>query len=144
MAGPDASDVHMAKESSIDKIEQRSIDRVHDRMTDDAPCRGDGAVICPFCDREMRVRRTILGRLDPANDDGDRPHVDGVQMKCAGSKGCGFRPDFDVPIPKDEWHDERAARDGDRIVDMGFSADDGSSVEERLTDLGYIIDDTES
>lgn len=122
----------------IEDIEQRSIDRVLNRMTDMAPCKGDSDVLCPFCDRPMRVRRTVLGNLSAANSDGECPHVDGVQMKCAGEDGCGFRPDFDVPISKEE-HDEELEARGQKLIDMGYDPNDGEKVEERLRSLGYII-----
>lgn len=112
-------------------------------MTEDAPCNGEDGVLCPFCDRPMRVRRTILGQLDEANEEGNRPHVDGVQMKCAGDDGCGFRPDFDVPISSDEYDEELEER-GERLVDMGFTPEEGSSIAERLDDLGYLVESEES
>lgn len=130
-------------QDTIDDIEQRSIERVRGRMTEDAPSKGEDGVLCPFCDRPMRVRRTILGQLDEANDEGDRPHVDGVQMKCAGDDGCGFRPDFDVPISSDEYDEELEER-GERLVDMGFTPEEGASIAERLDDLGYLVESEES
>lgn len=131
-------------QDTIEAIEQRSTERVQGRMAEDAPCNDADGVLCPFCIKPMRVRRTILGQLDEANDDGDRPHVDGVQMKCAGDDGCGFRPDFDVPISRDEYEAELEKR-GQRLIDMGFTPDEGASIEERLSDLGYLVDsDTET
>lgn len=70
--------------------------------------------------------------------DGTRPHIDGVQLKCAGDDGCGFRPDFDVPIPRDEWEEELEARNGERVYDVGYEPGTGESLEERLKSLGYI------
>lgn len=121
---------------SIEEVEQRSKRRVYDRLSDDAPCKGKGEVLCPFCDRPLRVRRTILGHLDEV--DGRRPHIDGVQMKCAGD-GCGFRPDFDVPISREEWEKEMEARDR-KIVDMGYTPREGDDIVERLQSLGYIVE----
>lgn len=123
---------------SIAAVEERSHTRVFDRLADEAPCKGDDAVLCPFCHRPLRVRRTVLGQLDEV-EDGRRPHIDGVQMKCAGDDGCGFRPDFDVPISRDEWEQEMDARDG-KLVDMGFSPGEGDSIEDRLRSLGYLVE----
>lgn len=120
----------------VDAIAERSHRRVFDRLAADAPCKGDEAVRCPFCDRALEVRRTILGRLDDLAD--ARPHVDGVQMKCAGDEGCGFRPDFDVPISREAWERERARRDGERVIDMGYTPTEGASMQERLRALGYL------
>lgn len=132
----------------VDAIANRSMARIVDRLPADAPCRRDGTVICPFCDRDLTVRRTILGTLDAEPDTGVRPHVDGVQCKCAG-EGCGFRPDFDVPLvsgrgfwPRlthtEEFERELACRNGERVVDMGFTPGSGDSIQERLQALGYL------
>lgn len=118
-------------------IEERSHMRVYRRLADTAPCKGEDSVLCPFCDRQLEVRRTILGFLDEVSE-GRRPHIDGVQMKCAGDEGCGFRPDFDVPIPRSEWEWEMERRP--KVVDAGFTPREGDSIEERLTDLGYIVE----
>lgn len=123
---------------SVDAIEERSHARVFERLADNAPCKGDDRVLCPFCNRPLRVRRTILGHLEEVEKEG-RPHIDGVQMKCAGDDGCGFRPDFDVPISREEWQAEMDARDG-KLVDMGFTPDEGESVEDRLRALGYLVE----
>lgn len=122
----------------IDAVEDRSHTRVFDRLADEAPCKGEGSVLCPFCKRPLRVRRTILGKLDGI-EDGRRPHIDGVQMKCAGDDGCGFRPDFDVPISRNDYEREMDARDG-KLVDMGFAPDEGEQIEERLRSLGYLVE----
>lgn len=96
------------------------------------------AILCPFCEREMVVRFSILGRLDD-HPQFDRPHIDGVKLKCAGDDGCGFRPDFDVPISSNEWVAERERRNGERVLDAGYTPDsEGKSLEDRLVELGYI------
>lgn len=121
----------------IEAAAQRSHERVYERLSDDAPCKGDGVVLCPFCDRSLEVRRSILGYLDEINDSQKRPHIDGVQLKCAGDDGCAFRPDFDVPIHHDEWAWERQQRGGEKVIDMGYTPDTGTTVQERLRSLGY-------
>lgn len=137
MAEPTSDFLHM-DENTVAAVEERSHARVFERLSDDAPCKGSDSVLCPFCDRPLRVRRTVLGYLDEV-ENGDRPHIDGVQMKCAGDDGCGFRPDFDVPMPRDEWEWEQSHRD-EKLVDMGFSPDDGTTIQERLRSLGYLIE----
>lgn len=138
----------------LSTIADRSRRRVWERLDAGCPWRGpDGAVYCPFChhhdglERELVVRRTILGRLDetPA---GERPHIDGVQLKCAAD-GCGLRPDFDVPLVADhgywpalshreEFERELVRRDGERVVDVGYTPAEGATVADRLRDLGYL------
>lgn len=105
---------------SLDDILARSRERVAERV---------GHVPeCPFCERDLTVRRTVLGR---------KPLVDGVQMKCAGDAGCGFRPDFDVPISRETFDRELRDRDGQHRVDPGYDRD-GDPRDERLRALGYL------
>lgn len=102
---------------------------------------------CPFCERELSVRRTQIGWI--ATDD-NRAYIDGVQAKCAGD-GCGFRPDFDVPIRegrghwstltgREEFERERELRDGARGVDIALDgdADPETTVRSQLQHLGYL------
>lgn len=137
--------------TDVDAVARRSIARITDRLTEDAPCLtpdGDG-VLCPFCHREMVVRRTILGTLTTIPSSGEQPHIDGVQLKCAGDQGCGFRPDFDVPLIRghgywpefthgEEFEREFEMRGDQRVVDMGYTPSEGRSLEDRLRDLGYL------
>lgn len=124
----------------------RSLTRVVERMPDDSPFIHEGDVICPWCQAPLDVRRSKLGRLDEV--DGRRPYIEGVALKCAG-EGCGFRPDFDVPLRagwgvwpdlsgKAEWERERELRDGEVLVDAGYTPDEGKTAEERLIELGYL------
>lgn len=123
----------------IDAIARRSRQRVLSAI--DEP-----QLTCPFCGRAMAVRRTVLGWIE---EDGERAHIDGVQAKCAGA-GCGFRPDFDVPLrdgrgvwpaltDREEFERELDLRDGARAVDMALDAGAGGepSVRDRLEALGY-------
>lgn len=123
---------------NMDDVADRSLARVRERLSDDAPCKApNGGVCCPFCGQRLTVRRTVLGRLDELPS-GRRPHIDGVQLKCAGDAGCAFRPDFDVPITPAEWQRERARRDGQRVVDRGYTPGNGVGLQERLRALGYL------
>lgn len=138
----------------LNEIATRSLHRVWERLDPECPWRGaDGQVYCPFCyhedaiARELVVRRTVLGQLDETAD-GERPHIDGVQLKCAG-EGCALRPDFDVPLVaghghwpelnhREEFEHELDRRDDERVVDLGYTPDVGRSVSERLQHLGYL------
>ena len=122
----------------LDSIAERSLSRV-------ATAIASTSLECPFCERELSVRRTQIGWIGV---EPNRAYIDGVQAKCAG-KGCGFRPDFDVPIRKNRgyWPDlvgkaefdrERELRDGNRGVDMALDAGDEDAVRERLRELGYL------
>lgn len=122
----------------IDTIIERSRQRVIDRVPDESPLVGeDGSLLCPWCRRPMRVRFTTLGHIHKTDDDTPVP-IDGVSFKCAG-RGCGFRPDFDVPITEEEYLSEIESRDGERVVDAGKSAESSAEVESRLEALGYKI-----
>lgn len=131
----------------VEAVAERSMKRVERQITSEAPCYDNG-VICPFCGRDLVVRRTILGRLDVVPDTTKRPHIDGVELKCAGD-GCGFRPDFDVPLvagkgywpelsQEAEYQRELSLRDEERIVDMGYTPSEGSTIQQRLRELGYL------
>lgn len=123
---------------SIREALERSNRRVYRRLTDDAPLKGDDEnVLCPFCDRPLIVRRTILGHLEEV--DGETAYIDGVQMKCAGDGGCGFRPNFDVPIAKSVYDEEQRIR-SERTVDAGLSFDDVETIQKRLRELGYYVE----
>lgn len=118
----------------------RALRRLHKRLADDAPCAGARhRILCPFCDRPMTLRRSVLGRLDELSD-GSRPHIEGLELKCAGDDGCAFRADFDIPLTEYQWEAELALRDGDRVYDVGYEPDDGDAVAERLRALGYLPD----
>lgn len=122
----------------LDKIADRAYALVEQRVPDDSPLKGDdGSLLCPWCRRPMRVRFSSLGRISTV--DGEPVLVNGVKMKCAGSDGCGYRSNFDVPIDDEEYEVEMELRDGQTTVDMGASADTDEKVKERLEDLGYIV-----
>lgn len=123
----------------LDLIAQRSYARVAQRVSDDSPLKGDDdSLLCPWCQRPMRVRFSTLGRIW-TDENGNPSLVNGVAMKCAGDQGCGFRPDFDVPITKEVYDEEMDLRDGQTTVNMGVSAESEEEIEERLKDLGYIV-----
>lgn len=136
----------------VDATARRSVGRVLDRLDENAPCRDGDAVVCPFCDSELTLRRSILGTLDEAPS-GERPHIDGVHLKCAGDDGCAFNACFDVPLVEDhgywpelsheaEFERERELRDGERVLDRGYTPDDapgeGDHIQGRLEALGYL------
>lgn len=123
----------------LDLIAQRSYDRVAQRVSDDSPLKGeDDSLLCPWCQRPLRVRFSTLGRIW-TDENGDPSLVNGVSMKCAGNAGCGYRPDFDVPITEEEYEEEMELRDGQTTVKMGTSAESEEKIKERLEDLGYIV-----
>lgn len=121
----------------LDKIAERSYRRVKQQVSDDSPLTGDdGSLLCPWCRRPMRVRFSSLGRISTV---GDNPvFVDGVKLKCAGSSGCGYRPNFDVPISEDEYEMEMEEREH-TTVDFGSSVEEQEEHRKRLEDLGYIV-----
>lgn len=112
-----------------DEVAGRSRARVEERVGD------EGDLSCPFCGNELSVRRSKLGWL-PDTDDGERPYIEGVAMKCAGDAGCGFRPDFDVPLTETEWERELDRRDGQRAYDCGYDTD--GPARDSLRALGYL------
>lgn len=122
----------------LDKIARRSRERVTDRVPDDSPLKGDdGRLLCPWCQRPMRVRFTTLGHIYETPE-GSKVYIDGVGMKCAGT-GCGYRPDFDVPITDEVYEEEFELRGNKRSVKMGKSAEESDEVMKRLENLGYIV-----
>lgn len=142
----------------LDAALDRSRARVVRRMPTDSPLVDGLDVLCPWCRRPLSVRFTSIARCgdDPISGeaDGDRtPYIDGVGMKCAG-RGCGFRPDFDVPLAKgvgywprldarEEYERELKLRGGEANsrLDAAYDAvdDDGAAdVEDRLEALGYL------
>lgn len=115
------------------KIAERSYRRIAER-TDD--------LSCPFCGRDLVVRMTTIGWCP--SPESQRGFIDGVGMKCAGDDGCGFRPDFDVPLRggywpemtgQEEYEQELGLRNGERSIDIADHADD---VVGQLRDLGYV------
>lgn len=121
----------------LDRIANRSYERVKQQVPDDSPLkRDDGSLLCPWCRRPMRVRFSSLGRISTVED--TPVFVDGVRMKCAGSDGCGYRPDFDVPISEKTYEMEMEEREH-TTVDFGSSTDGEEERRKRLEDLGYIV-----
>lgn len=137
---------------------ERSRARVVRAMPDDSPLVQDGRPVCPWCRVPLAVRFSTLGRAgkDPVSgeaEDDRTPFIDGVGFKHAGD-GCGFRPNFDVPLREGhgfwpaldgpaEFEREVERRGGDRYrrIDAAYDADrddEAESVEDRLEALGYL------
>lgn len=151
-ADPDGEDFDL--EAAL----ERSRVRVAKRVPKESPLFDNGDLLCPWCRTPMAVRFSTLGRAgaDPitGEPEGDRtPYIDGVGFKCAGD-GCGFRPDFDIPLregagywpqltAREEFEREIGLRGGNdnRRLDAAYDASDEdlySVVEERLCELGYL------